>query len=77
MLRANARLRVEIRDADVVAKALQPDDLEWCRCYAEEGRVVIVVETDRIGALLNAIDDYLVNLKAVKGLFDATSEFLR
>ena len=74
MLRANARLRIEMEDAEIVAKALKPDDLDWCYCYAEDGKVVVIVETDRIGALLNAIDDYFINLKAVKGLFEAMRE---
>jgi len=59
------KLRIEIDDADIVARALKPDDLDWCRCHSENGTLVIEVETDKIGALLSAIDDYLLNLKAI------------
>ncbi len=65
MLRAVGRLRIEIEDAEVLAKALSPDDPDWCRCYAEGNVLIVEVKTDRIGALLNAIDDYLLNIKAV------------
>ncbi len=65
MLYAVGRLRIEVEDAEVLAKALSPDDPDWCRCYAEGNVLVVEVRTDRIGALLNAIDDYLINIKAV------------
>ncbi len=76
MLRANAKLKIEIEDAEIVARALKPDDLDWCYCYVENGKIVIIVETDKIGAMLNAIDDYFINLKAVKGLFEAMKEWM-
>jgi len=65
LLYAVGRLRIEVEDAEVLAKALSPDDPDWCRCYAEGNVLVVEVRTDRIGALLNAIDDYLINIKAV------------
>jgi len=76
LLRCKGVVRVEIEDASVVAEALKPDDLDWCRSYAEDGRVVMEVETDRVGALLCAIDDYLLNLKAVVPVLETLRELL-
>ncbi len=70
------RLRIEIDDAEIVAEALKPDDMDWCYCYAEDGRLVIEVKTDKIGALLNAIDDYFINLKAVMPVLKVLREYL-
>jgi len=69
------KLRIEIDDAETVAKALKPDDMDWCYCYAEDGRLVIEVRTDKIGALLNAIDDYFVNLKAVMPVLNVLKDY--
>ncbi len=70
------RLVIEMEDAETVAEALKPDDLDWCYCYAENGRLVVEVRTDRIGALLSAIDDYFVNLKAVMPVLEILGERL-
>lgn len=64
MLRGFARLELDVRDADVIAKALKPDDLGWTRCYSEDGRLIIEIETSKIGAMLVAADDYFLNVRA-------------
>jgi tRNA threonylcarbamoyladenosine modification (KEOPS) complex Pcc1 subunit len=58
------RLKIELDDAELIAEALKPDDLDWCYCYAEDGCLIVEVKTDKIGALLSAVDDYFINLKA-------------
>ena len=49
-----------------VAEALKPDDPEWCRCEAKGEEIVIEVKTDKIGALLYALDDYLMHIRMCK-----------
>ncbi|HDN73810.1 hypothetical protein B6U96_14540 [Archaeoglobales archaeon ex4484_92] len=58
-----ARLEVEGRDPEKIIKSLKPDDPEWCKCWAERGKIIIEVEVKKIGTLLSALDDYLMNIK--------------
>lgn len=58
-----ARLEIDSNDPDGIVRALKPDDPDWCKCYAESGRIVIVVEVEKITTLLSALDDYLMNIK--------------
>ena len=64
MLRGFARLELDVEDADVIANALKPDDLGWTRCYCKDGKLIIEIETEKIGAMLVAADDYFLNVKA-------------
>ena len=59
------RLKLKLDDADLIAKALKPDDMEWCYCYTKDSYLIIEVKTDKIGAMLSAVDDYFINIKAV------------
>jgi hypothetical protein len=59
-----ARLELNLENADIVARALKPDDLPWSRCYSKGSRLIVEVDTEKIGAMLNAIDDYFLNTKA-------------
>ena len=59
------RLKLRLEDAELIAKALKPDDMEWCYCYANDNYLIIEVKTDKIGAMLSAVDDYFINIKAV------------
>jgi hypothetical protein len=63
-----ARVEIEVDEAEIVAEALKPDDITWTRCYAEDGRLIIEAETDKTGAMLNALDDYILNIKAAVSL---------
>jgi len=63
-----ARVEIEVENAEFVARALRPDDTEWTRCYAEGGKLIIEAETEKTGAMLNALDDYILNIKAVISL---------
>lgn len=63
-----ARLEVEIKEAEKVAKALKVDDPEWCNCKAEGDKILIEIRTKKISSLLFAIDDYLMHLKMCEGI---------
>ncbi|WP_407928335.1 KEOPS complex subunit Pcc1 [Archaeoglobus neptunius] len=58
----HARLEVESKDAESVVRSLKPDDPEWCSCFANE-KIIIVVSVEKVGTLLSALDDYLMNIK--------------
>jgi len=64
LLRGFARLELDVEDADVIAKALKPDDMGWTRCHSEDGKLIIEIETGKIGAMLVAADDYFLNVRA-------------
>ncbi|MDK2796031.1 MAG: hypothetical protein PWQ58_1230 [Archaeoglobaceae archaeon] len=58
-----ARLEIECKDAENVAKALRVDDPNWCECRSENGKIVIEIKAKKLSSLLYAIDDYLMHLK--------------
>lgn len=58
-----ARIEVESEEAEKIVRALSLDDPEWCKCYAEEGKIVLEIKTSKISSLLYAIDDYLMHIK--------------
>ncbi len=60
----SARIEIELEDAKVIAKALMPDDLEWAKASVEGDKIVIDVKTGKIGALINAIEDFFMNIKS-------------
>ncbi|WP_290598115.1 MULTISPECIES: KEOPS complex subunit Pcc1 [unclassified Archaeoglobus] len=67
----HARLEIEIDCAERIVEALKPDDPEWCRCYAENEKIIIVVEVKKLGTLLSALDDYLMNIKMCEKILEA------
>jgi len=69
-LLCHARLEIESKDAERVVKALKPDDPEWCRCYTDDGKIVIIVEVEKVGTLLSALDDYLMNIKMCEKILE-------
>ncbi len=69
------RLRIRVRDAEVLAKSLSPDDPEWCRCWAEGDVLNVEVRSEKVGAILNALDDYLLNLKAAFNVLKVIWDF--
>jgi tRNA threonylcarbamoyladenosine modification (KEOPS) complex Pcc1 subunit len=70
-LLCHARLEIEIDCAERIVEALKPDDPEWCRCYAENEKIIIVVEVKKLGTLLSALDDYLMNIKMCEKILEA------
>ncbi len=71
-----ARLTIEARDAKLIVKALKPDDPEWCKCEVMNDKITIEVEVEKIGTLLSALDDYLMNIKTCLKLSDLFYEKL-
>ena len=65
-----ARLEISSIDAESVVRALKPDDPEWCTCKAENGKIVIEVKVEKIGTLLSALDDYLMNIKMCEKILE-------
>ncbi len=60
----SVRIEISHRDAGVIAESLEPDDLEWARSYLENGNLVVEIETHKIGALMNAVEDFFMNIKS-------------
>ncbi|MCS7121401.1 MAG: KEOPS complex subunit Pcc1 [Archaeoglobaceae archaeon] len=63
-------MKIKMDDAKIVAEALKVEDPEWCKCYAEGDLIKIEIKTNKIGALLYAVDDYLMHLKLCEGILE-------
>lgn len=70
-----ARLIIDESDAEIIAKALGPDDLEWAKSYIENGNLVVEVRTHKIGALINALEDFFMNIKAAVSVLNDLERF--
>jgi|Deesub1362A_J573_1020465.scaffolds.fasta_scaffold00294_12 hypothetical protein len=69
-MKLSARLELDLKDSDVIARALKPDDLGWTRCHSAGNKLIIEAETEKTGAILNALDDYMLNIKAASSLLE-------
>ncbi len=69
-----ARVRVKIEFADLVHRSLKPDDMDWCYTYFRDGDLFIEVRTKKIGAMINALEDYFINLKALQSVINSLKE---
>ena len=58
-----ARLTIQSKDSESIVKALKPDDPEWCKCYSNGSSIIIEIKVNKVGTLLSALDDYLMNIK--------------
>jgi len=54
-------LRLKLRDPQKVLSSLQPDNTESIRMRADDGFLVVEIETERIGTLISSVDDIIVN----------------
>jgi len=72
LLRVRVSIDICHDDSDVLAAALNPDDLSWARCWFDEekGRLSIEVES-RIESVIAAVDDFMINLKAAVSVLEA------
>jgi len=61
----HAKLEFNTKHAEILAKSLMPDSLDWCKCFAKDGKFFIEIEAKKIGTVLYTIDDYLLNIKVV------------
>ena len=69
-----ARVRIESDHAELIHKVLKPDDMNWCYTYAKDGILFIEVKTEKMGAMINALEDYFINLKALQSVIKALNE---
>ncbi|WP_456368571.1 KEOPS complex subunit Pcc1 [Geoglobus sp.] len=65
------RLEMDLKESEVIASALKPDDLEWARSKIENGKLIIEVRTSKIGALINAVEDFFMNIKSASSALNA------
>ncbi len=57
------KIELSIEDADIIARSLGPDDTDWAKSCFKNGKLMIRIETSKIGALVNAVDDFFMNVK--------------
>lgn len=69
-----ARLRIETDFAELIHKALKPDNMDWCCTYFNRCYLFIEVKTEKIGAMINALEDYFINLKALQSVISSLRE---
>lgn len=67
------RLEFDVEDADLIAKALNPDDTEWARSFSN-GKLIIEIKTKKIGAAMNASEDFFRNIKTALSVLDALKQ---
>ena len=69
-----ATIRATHPAADLVARALAPDDTESTAVTADGDAVVCRVERPTTGGLRSTVDDYVVNLRVATRVVDRASE---
>ncbi|ADB58195.1 KEOPS complex subunit Pcc1 [Archaeoglobus profundus] len=69
-----ARVKIESDNAELIHLSLKPDDMNWCYTYAKDGILFIEVKTEKMGAMINALEDYFINLKALQSVINALNE---
>jgi hypothetical protein len=68
-----ATVRTSHDHADVVARAVTPDNTDEMETVVENGRLVTRIERDTTGGLQSTVDDYLVNLDVAARVVAAAS----
>jgi nitrate reductase NapAB chaperone NapD len=61
--RCKARLVVEAENVGFLEQSIAADNKGFVEAFAENGRLIAIVEADSVGSLLTTLDDLLVNLK--------------
>lgn len=69
-----ARLSLNLEFADLIHESLKPDDMDWCYTYSKDGFLIIEIKTEKIGAMINALEDYFINIKALQSVINALKE---
>ncbi len=80
MLYGAGKVKIRIgkeTDARIIALALVPDDTKWSEAKAEGNELILEVRTPKIGAMINAYDDYFLNFIAAKSVLEALKEALK
>jgi len=70
-----AKFKMESTDSDAIARALKPDDVPWVRCYSDGNKLIIEAKSEKTGAMLNALDDYLLNIRVANSLIELLNQF--
>ncbi|ADC65823.1 conserved hypothetical protein [Ferroglobus placidus DSM 10642] len=65
-------LKLNLEDAEIVYKALKPDDVDWARAELDEN-LKIIIESEKIGAVINAFEDFMMNVKASLSVLESLS----
>ena len=65
-----AKLRLKISEPKIFTRILNPDDTMWTKCWSDGEVLIIFAESDSTGAVLNALDDYMLNIKAAQALLN-------
>ena len=65
-------LRLDLKEGEIVYRALKPDDIEWARAEFD-GRLKIVIRSEKIGAVINAFEDFMMNVKAAVSSLETLS----
>jgi len=58
------KIQLNIEDGEIIAESLSPDDVDWAKSYFKDGELVVEITTSKIGALINAVDDFFMNIKS-------------
>ena len=69
-----ARLVFRGREAEAVAKAVEPDNLPNMILDVEADRLALQFSTEKIGTLLSTVDDLLMNIKIAEETVKITEE---
>ncbi len=69
-----ARLVFRGREAEAVAKAVEPDNLPNMALDVEADRLTLQFSTEKIGTLLSTVDDLLMNIKIAEETVKITEE---
>jgi len=65
-------LKLDLEDAEIIYKALKPDDVEWAKADFDD-TLRIIIETEKIGAVINAFEDFMMNVKASISVLESLS----
>lgn len=62
------------KQADPVARAIEPDNLPNMILQIDADRLCLQFSTEKIGTLLSTVDDLLMNIKIAEGTLSCTEE---
>ncbi len=65
-------LRLNLSDGEIIYKALKPDDVDWARAKFD-GELRIEIRSEKIGAVINAFEDFMMNVKAAVSVLESLS----
>jgi len=69
-----ARLTFWGKEAETVARAVQPDNLPNMSQQIDSGRLCLQFSTEKIGTMLSTVDDLLMNIKIAEETQSCTEE---